>query len=297
MDFVYNDEVKRTNRIGVGMTGLHEFAWKFFKIGFKDMISMETEKPSKKVVEFWETLNRFNNAVIDEAKKYSKELGVVVPHTALTMKPAGTTSKLFGLSEGAHLPALKEYIRWVQFRNDDPLIAKYQKKGYQTKELKQYAGMTIVGFPTVPEICKLGMGDALMTAPEASPSEQYTYLRLLEKYWIHGTDPRTDKTRTPRKTKGNQVSYTLKYYKDRVSQDELLDLVLKNQGTIACCSIMPSEEKTAYEYLPEQAVTRIEFENICSQINDEEEVEEDIGREHIDCENGACPIDFKEEKS
>ena len=30
-----------------------------------------------------------------------------------------TTSKLFGLTEGAHLPAMREYLRWVQFRNDD----------------------------------------------------------------------------------------------------------------------------------------------------------------------------------
>jgi hypothetical protein len=38
------------------------------------------------------------------------------------MKPAGTTSKLFGLTEGAHLPSMREYLRWVQFRNGDPLI-------------------------------------------------------------------------------------------------------------------------------------------------------------------------------
>jgi hypothetical protein len=46
--------------------------------------------------------------------------------------------------------------------------------------LVKYAGTTIVGFPTVPEICKLGMGDKLVTAAEATPEEQYEYLRLLE---------------------------------------------------------------------------------------------------------------------
>ena len=36
--------------------------------------------------------------------------------TVTTVKPAGTTSKLFGLTEGAHLPARRQYLRWVQFK-------------------------------------------------------------------------------------------------------------------------------------------------------------------------------------
>ena len=38
------------------------------------------------------------------------------PITVTTVKPAGTTSKLFGLTEGAHLPARRQYLRWVQFK-------------------------------------------------------------------------------------------------------------------------------------------------------------------------------------
>ena len=40
------------------------------------------------------------------------------PMTVTTVKPAGTTSKLFGLTEGAHLPARRQYLRWVQFQGD-----------------------------------------------------------------------------------------------------------------------------------------------------------------------------------
>jgi DNA polymerase III alpha subunit len=90
-----------------------------------------------------------------------------MPHTVTTQKPAGTTSKLFNLTEGAHLPAMREYLRWVQFRFDDPLVAQYAALGYPViYDLKTYKGTTIVGFPTIPEICTLGMGDALVTAPE-----------------------------------------------------------------------------------------------------------------------------------
>ncbi len=69
-----------------------------------------------------------------------------------------------------------------------PLVAEYRAKGYPVRELKTYSGTTIVGFPTAPLICQLGMGDKLVTAAEATPEEQYEYLRLLEKYWIRGVD-------------------------------------------------------------------------------------------------------------
>ena len=200
MDSIYSKEVTRTNRIGVGFTGIHEFAWKFFGYGFADLVD---EAKSK---DFWLTLARFNRAVRAASVSYSKHLGLAVPHTCTTVKPAGTTSKLFGLTEGAHLPSMREFLRYVQFRNDDPLVSQYREMGYPVKELTSYQGTSIVGFPTAPTITTLGMGDKLVTAPEASPEDQFQWLKLLEKYWIHGTD---EKGNTVVEEYGNQVSYCL----------------------------------------------------------------------------------------
>jgi len=44
MDALYGREVKRTNRIGVGMTGIHEFAWNQFGYSFRDIIDEEKSK-------------------------------------------------------------------------------------------------------------------------------------------------------------------------------------------------------------------------------------------------------------
>lgn len=279
MDSFYNVEVKRTNRIGVGITGLHEFAWKFFGFGWKDLVS---EDKSKK---FWLTMARFKNAVVDEAEDYSSDIGTVNPHTNTTIKPAGTTSKLFGLTEGAHLPSMTEYLRWVQFRSDDPLVAYYRTLGYPVRELKVYNGTTIVGFPTQPEICKLGMGDKLVMAADATPEEQYEYLRLLEKYWIKGVRDGDDT--------GNQVSYTLKYDPKVVGFEQFKQTLIDNQSMIKCCSVMPQTdlEDYAYEYLPEHPLTKHEYEQVLNAINDED-IKEDVGLEHVDCSTGACPIDF-----
>lgn len=282
MDSLYNKEVNRTNRIGVGLTGIHEYAWKRFKYSFTDLIDEEKSK------DFWMTLARFKRAVDEESVSYSVKIGVNIPHTNTTIKPAGTTSKLFALSEGAHLPAMKEYLRWVQFRSDDPLVKEYEKKGYPIKELKTYKGSTIVGFPTQPEICKLGMGEKLVTAGEATPEEQYKWLMLLEKYWIHGVDmegkPLTSNT-------GNQVSYTLKYIPEMVSFKQYGKTIREYQSQIRCCSVMPQIDATAYEYQPEQQITRSYYNQLVKHI-EYNGLKEDVDRIHVDCENGACPVDF-----
>lgn len=280
MDSLYKKEVKRTNRIGVSMTGLHEYAWNRFSYAFRDLIDEEKSK------DFWMTLSRFKRAVVEESETYSKHLGVVTPHTNTTIKPAGTTSKLFGLTEGAHLPSMREYIRWVQFRNDDPLVKKYKKMGYPTKELKSYSGTIVIGFPTQPEICKLGMDGLLVTAGEATPEEQYKWLMLLEKYWIVGVNEEGNALEDT----GNQVSYTLKYNPEIVSFKDFSEMVRKYQSQIKCCSVMPQSDASAYEYQPEQSVTSTEFMKVVNEIQSDEELQEDIDLETLKCASGACPI-------
>jgi adenosylcobalamin-dependent ribonucleoside-triphosphate reductase len=280
MNCLYNREVKRTNRIGVGMTGIHEFGWNQFGYSFRDLID------ESKSQDFWNTIARFKRAVVEEAEEYSKKLKVTVPHTNTTIKPSGTVSKLFALTEGAHLPSMREYIRWVQYRSDDPQVKKYQKKHYPIKELKSYKGSTAVGFPTQPLICRIGMNGELVTAGEATPEEQYKWLMLLEKYWIVGVD----EAGKPMEDTGNQVSYTLKYDPKKVSYNDYAEMVRKYQGLIKCCSVMPQQDSTAYEYQPEQPVTISEFMKVLNEIEADESLAEDIDYEHLKCESGACPI-------
>jgi len=283
MDCLYATEVRRTNRIGVGMTGVMEFAWKFFRYGFRDLIDEEKSK------DFWLTLARFNQAIYDEAVSYSKKLGVTVPHTMTTIKPAGTTSKLFGLCEGWHLPSMRWYVRWVQFREDDPLIDTYRDAGYPVRELTQYRGHTIVGFPTQPVIASIMDEGKMVTAAEATPEEQYQWLMLGEKYYINGTDDEGNPV-TDRKI-GNQISYTLKYKPSDVEFKHFKDMLVQYQSQIRACSVMPQEDVAAYEYQPEEPVTKAKYEEISHAVR--AALEEDIGKEHVDCEGGACPIDFR----
>lgn len=323
MDNLYAAETSRTNRIGVGQTGVHEFAWKFFKVGFNDLVAPDFEEYVKatchfdafehpltliqhavrhedggvRAAAFWEFQGIYARHTMRAAFAYADAIGVARPHTVTTIKPAGTTSKLFGLSEGWHLPAMAFYLRWVQFRSDDPLVAEYVAKGYQTRELATYTGTTIVGFPTEPTIATLGMGDELVLAGDATPQAQYDWLKLGEFFWIEGgsvADYLADQGARPNEERhGGQISYTLKYKFEDTSYEQFLETLTANQGQVRACSVMPQTEaaSSAYEYLPEEPVTKARYEEITRAIS--EAMAEDIGREHIDCSSGACPVDFK----
>ncbi len=283
MNALYGREVARTNRIGVGPTGLHEWAWMRFGLSFRDLLDERLSSP------FWAALSRLSDAAKDEASAYSAELGMAAPVTVTTVKPAGTTSKLFGLTEGAHLPPRRQYLRWVQFKGEkeadatwrhgsDPLLAEYEARGYPSRGLQTFPGMSIIGFPTVPLIQRLGLGDQLVTAPEAEPEAQYQWLGLLERYWIGAQ-------------RGNQVSYTLKVYTDRYDLEAYRKIVLNNQPNVRCCSVMPSrpDHELGYEYLPEQEVADQAFIDILAGIEDPG-LHEAIDMVHLQCAGGACPI-------
>lgn len=282
MDALYGEEVRRTNRMGIGPTGLHEWAWMRYGLAFEDLLDDEMSAP------FWAMLARLSEAAKAESSAYAAVLGLPEPFTVTTVKPAGTTSKLFGLTEGAHLPARRQYLRWVQFRgrredagwtgDSDVLLGEYEARGYPVRALQSFPGMAIVGFPTQPLIQRLGIGARLVTANEAAPEDQYRWLALLERHWI-GAE------------RGNQVSYTLKIYTDRHDLSRFRDMVLAHQPGIRCCAVLPSrpDDALGYEYLPEEEVGEMDFAALVAGIADPA-LHEAVDMAHLACASGVCPI-------
>jgi ribonucleoside-triphosphate reductase (formate) len=138
--------------------------------------------------------------------------------------------------------------------------------------------MAVVGFPTLPMIQRLGLGDRLVTASEADPAAQYRWLRLLERHWLGDTQ-------------GNQVSYTLKLYTDRHDVAASRDIVLEHQPEVRCCALLPSrpDHELGYEYLPEEEVPAGRFAAILDGITDPA-LHEAIDLAHLACAAGVCPI-------
>jgi len=274
MPFIYEGEVARTNRIGVGLTGIHEFAYKFFGYTWQQL---HDETASS---DFWEFLQHCRTTLRHELQTYCDELGVVFPHTFTTVKPSGTVSKVMHCSEGAHLPAYAQYLRWVQFPINDPAVNELRTAGYPVKDVSaKFVGHVVVGFPTETR-CGNIMGDDMTVAGDATVSEQYNFIHNIEKYWL---GPNTE---------GNQVSYTLKYSKDDVSFDEYKKIFREKQSKVRCCSVMPQFEidESVYLYLPEEKISKESYEEMKRYIN--LLAMEAYDKEALMCEGGACPIEM-----
>lgn len=283
----YAAEVKRTNRIGVAMTGIHEFAWTVFGLTFHDLISQYNVDfggllPLSKVQEFWNFIDLLRLSAEGGAKEESRELHMVVPHTVTTIKPSGTVSKVMNCTEGAHLPALRHYLRWVQYRKDDAELEVLRANGYPAKDIgHRYPDYFVVGFPTKQRIVDLMGADKVVTADETTPAQNFKWLMLLEKYWLGGGK------------NNNQVSYTLKYDPTQVSYLEYMDLVLQYQPSVRCCAVMPQsdwqESEKVYGYVPEEPISEQRYKDLMSLIIPV--VRERYSEAELACDAGACPIE------
>ena len=53
---------------------------------------------------------------------------------------------------------------------------------------------------------------------------------------------------------------------------------------------MPSISESAYVYVPEESITKEEYENLILNIDRFEK--EAVDSTRLDCESGACPVEF-----
>jgi len=244
------------------------------------------EKPEKmngeggKVVKFWSFIDSLRTIAEKSAKDYSINHGLAIPHTVTTIKPSGTISKIMNCTEGAHLPSMLYYLRWIIFPKDGQKHKEFESRGYPIQDVShQYDGCIVVGFPTKQPIVDTIPEDLICTADNTKPEDHFTWLRLLEKYWLGGS------------TRNNQISYTLKYNPNEMSYPEFMEMILENQPTIKCCAVMPIEDVSAYAYTPEQSVTKEKYEELLSLIDVAKE--EAYDEEKLECESGICPIEPK----
>lgn len=274
MTSIYRAERLRTNRIGACLTAIHEFMWKLYGLGFRDAIDPLNQDSQS----FWAFVNLLRQHVEICADDESDRLGLPHPSTCTAIKPSGTVSKVFQCTEGAHLSPNRHYVRWIKFQSGDPKVADHVARGYPVKDVShQYAGTVVVGFPTCLPIVEEMPPELLVTADEATPEEQYAWVRLLEEHWL---GPR-----------GNQVSYTNKWRKDKVSFEDYMALLLREQPTVRCCSLMPTLEQdgSAYAYLPEEPVSPEAYAEMVARID--ALALEAYDADKLACEGGVCPIE------
>jgi adenosylcobalamin-dependent ribonucleoside-triphosphate reductase len=275
MDSTYKRETARTNRIGVGFTGIHEFAWKFFGLTWAELLD------ENRAHDFWAFWRRVNREVTADVSAYARSLGMVVPHTIFTVKPSGTISSLFGLTQGAHGPNSREILRWVQFDKLAKMdtILDYEAKGYPVLlDVPGRPTVAIVGFPTRPLVRTLGIPeDRFVTADELPFPMHFEWVRLIERHYL-GADH------------GNQVSYTAYFDRATMTVDDYAETLRTWMPQVRCISVLPNrtaELKVQYGYLPQEPISAEEYETLVAHIAATEEA---FNASELECGKGGCPI-------
>lgn len=271
MDAIYKSEVIRTNRIGVGITGIHEFAWKHFNANFHNLIEGKATK-------FWSFIRELRTIAETSAAAYAENNNMEVPHTVTMVAPNGTISKVMNCTEGGHLPSVLHQMRWVTFPKSGPKWKEYESKGYPVKDIShQYQGAVVVGFPRRQPILDIMPAEVTRTANGVSISDHFKWLELLEASWIGSSG------------ENNQISYTINYNPKEVNFNEFMDMILKYQPRVKCCTVMPVGETSAYAYIPEEPISEEHYWEVKNRI---EAVEREAYNEsELLCEGGVCPIE------
>ena len=203
-----NEVLIRNRRIGVSMTGVAQF---IESRGWTDMKNWMNEG------------YRYLSAV---DKKYSSWLGVRESIKISTIKPAGSTSLIGGVTPGIHWPTTGDYhIRRVRFLKTDPLLNILSAAGYTVEADVNDPNMTaVVSFPTT--------GVNMRSEREVSVWEKASLAAMAQRYWSD-----------------NMVSCTLSFRQEEIP--ELKPLLNSFQGQFKGISFLPIHDAgTTYAQAP-----------------------------------------------
>jgi adenosylcobalamin-dependent ribonucleoside-triphosphate reductase len=257
---------------GVGLTGI-------------------TARPDLTAYDF----KRMRNIAVSAAYSMANELDSPLPKNVTCVKPSGTISKIMGteqwgeVPEGVHLPMGRYIFNNITFSKHDPLVASLANAGYYIIEKPFEPESVLVRFPVryenVPFTLKhVERADGSTEEVEVNIESALTQLeryRLVQETWCE-----------------QNVSNTISYDIEEIPQ--ILDWFMEHWDTYVGVSFLyrndPSKnaKDLGYAYLPQEVVTKVQFETYIKQLKPVEfgnvDVEDDLIDDLTGCAGGACPV-------
>jgi ribonucleoside-triphosphate reductase len=247
--------VNQNRRIGVGLTGVQEWA-AAHGVRWSDI-------PESSELRFF--LEQLAIAVDIEADYYSEELGINRPIKTRTIAPTGTVSKLAGVSEGIHPIYARHFLQRMRYRSDDPKIEEHRAKGRLIEDDIYAADTKVVTIPTRHTILDDYDSDLIESVDEISVDDQLAGQAFFQKYWSD-----------------NAVSFTANIDPDTPHSElsRALQAWLPHlKGTTVFTD--KSRPLAPYERIPDGV-----YETIAGVLGAHNEVGETLD----ECSSGACPI-------
>ena len=212
------------------------------------------------------------------ANSMADELGTPHPKNVTTIKPSGTLSKVMDCTEGLHKPLGKYIINNIGFSKHDPLVTLLRDAGYKVFDKPGDSSAVIAALPVSYDGVDFDSHNGTEVNLE-SAIEQLERYKLYQENW---TDQNTSVT----------ISY------DPSEVDGIVDWLLSNWNCYVGVSFIFRNDPTktardlGYDYLPQEVVTKEEYEAYVSTLKD---VDLDAGNSHDEmeddgCDMGVCPV-------
>ncbi len=236
---------------------------------------------------------RMRNITVSAAYSMANELNAPLPKNVTCIKPSGTISKIMGtkewgeVPEGIHMPLGRYIFNNITYSKHDPLVAKLRAAGYQVVEKPYEPESVLVKFPakyeTVPftrmsVTRKNGKVEEVDVNTESAVT-QLEWYGLLQTTWCE-----------------QNVSNTVSYEPSEVPA--IIDWLLKNWENYVGVSFLYRNDPTknaedlGYAYLPQEVVTKEEYDFYVSKLREIDYSGIDIRDDGFveSCATGACPV-------
>jgi hypothetical protein len=283
--------------------------------GFQDAMQLLGWKTNS--VEIENFLTELNKVANDEATSYSQELGIPRPLLVCTIKPEGTSSQIYGCSDGLHWDWSPYYIRRVRMTSKDALAKSLLAQGFtaypETYDLVRHFDNTDVYecirmFQDLSNIKKLELLDSANTIVFEFPVKSFSKITRSSVSAIEQLD--------------NVKAFT-EFYTDHMPSstitvkdhewDDVAKWVNSNWDSYITASFLPYYG-ASYPLLPYEAISEETYHEMVSKIPDESksivngrvtfkvnpeilnQIERKLDSQSLDdvvlsdCDTGMCPV-------
>jgi adenosylcobalamin-dependent ribonucleoside-triphosphate reductase len=222
-------------------------------------------------------LRRLSNIATHAAYSIADELHTPRPKNVTTVKPSGTLSKVMDTTEGIHKPLGKYIFNNINFSKHDPLVPLLKQAGYRVCVNPTDPSGMLVTFPVEWSDVEFDTVDGKYVNMDSAITQLETYKSIMESYVDHN------------------CSITISYDPSEVT--EIIDWILENWNNYVGVSFLLRNDPTksakdlGYLYLPQEVVTKEEFEKYSKTLEDVNLDEANSFEEILDdeCASGVCP--------
>ena len=215
---------------------------------------------------------RLKNLAVHGAYSMADELETQRPKNVTTIKPSGTLSKIMDTTEGCHKPAGRYIFNHVNFSVNDPMLPRLREAGYQVVTNPVDEHNVIVTFPVKWENIRFEKDGDKYVNHETAIKQLQRYKSLMDSYVEQN------------------CSITVTYKADEIPT--IIDWLLNNWSSYVGVSFLPiCDTQEVYSYLPQQVVTKEEYDEYIAQLNPVD-LDEVMGLHEIEddeCLQGVCP--------